>query len=166
MVLWLWFVAGALAAPEDDALEALADGRDAAARALLGRAVAAADDTDIDRLRCLQGRVAHATGAHAEAIAVLEAVPDDAACARQAGYVRAEALLALDRPVDASALYSELATSSLGPTRDAALVDDLVELADALLEDPARRRQGLQLLNVALSAAIGPNRALSLARGC
>ncbi|MFT5454656.1 MAG: tetratricopeptide (TPR) repeat protein [Myxococcota bacterium] len=167
VLLWLWFVVAVLAAPTDAALEALADGRSASARATLRGAIGNAESADeAARLRCLLGRIAHLTGAHAEAVTVLDAVPADAPCGRQAAFVRAEALVSLGRLDEGGALYADLGAAALGADRDAALVDDLVELADVLLERdlPSQQAQGQELLELAALAAIAPARALELAR--
>lgn len=78
----------------DEAMNALAEGRDAAALGALRRGLA--DDPDHE-IRCLLGKVALRTGRPAEALDVLTAVAAGAPCARQAAFGRAEALAALGR---------------------------------------------------------------------
>jgi tetratricopeptide (TPR) repeat protein len=152
------------AEPREDAVLALAEGRQARAIQLLADGVAVGGD-DAQELRCLLGRVQHQAGRHADALATLEAVPEDAPCAMGAAWARAEAMLALGMEAEAGEVYAALGEQALGPDRDARTVQRLVGLADRVLarEEPGLD-QAIEALGLALRLTVDEGTELELAR--
>jgi len=139
---------------EEQAMEALANGREARAVRLLERAVAGASDAERDALSCLLGRAKLLAGDPTGAAAVLAGVDAGAECALQASFDRADALEALgddDALAEAAALYAAAGAGALGEERDAALVERLLSMARETLEAPdGDRSRALQVYTLAL----------------
>ncbi|MCB9538157.1 MAG: hypothetical protein H6704_18025 [Myxococcales bacterium] len=140
-------------------------------------AVAAGDVGEgVDRLRratrgpapdpellCLLARVEVLAGRHADAARTWGRVPKDAACARQAAFGVADALAAQGEVDAAAARYAEHGAASLGPTRDAALVDWLLGLAGRALDED-RAPMAASLYGLALRAQLPLDARVALAR--
>jgi tetratricopeptide (TPR) repeat protein len=150
--------------PREDAVLALAEGRQARAIQLLADGVAVGGD-GAPELRCLLGRVQHQAGRHADALETLGFVSDEAPCAMGAAWVRAEAMLALGMEEQAGAIYARLGEEALGPDRDARTVQRLVGLADRVLErDEPGLDQAVEALSLALRLTVDEQTELELAR--
>ncbi len=165
-LLTLPFLLAALANadPREDAIIALAEGREVRAIQLLSDGVAAGGER-AEELRCLLGRVQHQSGRHQEALDTLASVPQGAPCALGAAWVQAEAMLALGREAEAGEVYARLGERALGPDRDARTVQRLVGLADRVLarEEPSPD-QAASALTLALRLSVDPETELNLAR--
>lgn len=160
MFVWLWLLGFSLASsPSEDATRALAEGRTEAALTILRRALS--DDPDHE-LHCMLGRAALRAGRAAEADQVLERVPDEAACARAARSLRAEALWAQGRAPESAAAYEALGVSSLGPSRHQATANQLETWAEKLSQD--RTDQAASLLTAALRLELPLERRRAIAR--
>ncbi|MFT5682149.1 MAG: TolA-binding protein [Myxococcota bacterium] len=148
----------ALAGPRDEAMKLLAEGRSRSAVSVLEQAVASGEG----ELSCLLASVHRIRGEQEAALAVLA---EDASCGRQADWIRAEALLSLERPEEAAALYADLGTASIGPERGRITASRLVVLADRLLERPdVNGPQVAQALSLALGLPLQAADALPIAR--
>ncbi len=118
--------------PREDAIAALAEGRQARALQILAASVKLGGEEALEH-RCLLGRLEHQAGLHEQALETLAWVPDEAPCAMGAAWVRAEALSALGREGEAAEVHAALAEEALGPNRDARTADRLVGMADRVI---------------------------------
>ncbi|MBL8618575.1 MAG: hypothetical protein JNM72_23385 [Deltaproteobacteria bacterium] len=146
-----WVSAGALAG--DAALSDLARGqRGPALRQLEARLRAAEDPADRAALSCLIGAVLLADKQYTRAISVLDAVPDEAACAGRARFDAAEAAWAQGDQAGATARLQAASARALGPARELALAQRLAALADQQARPGARMGpEERQLRSLALS---------------
>ena len=152
------------AEPREEAVIALAEGRQARALQLLSDGVSAGGE-DAQELRCLLGRIQHQAGRHTEALETLGFVSESAPCALGAAWVRAEAMLALGREEEAGAVYARLSEVALGSDRDARTVARLLDLSDRVLarEEPGVD-QAVESLGLALQLTVDEETQLGLAR--
>ncbi len=150
--------------PRENAIIALSQGRELRAIQLLTDGVSAGGEGAAE-LRCLLGRVQHQAGRHQDALQTLAAVLPEAPCALGAGWVRAEAMLALGQDHEAGEVYAHLGEQALGPGRDARTVQRLVDLADRVMarEEPSPD-QAAAALTLALQLSVEPETELALAR--
>ena len=150
--------------PREDAVVALAEGRDAQAVQVLAAGIASGGE-EAASLRCLLGQVELRTGRTQAALDTFSAVGAGAPCAMRATWGRAEALLALGRADEAGLLFAQVGEEALGPNRDARTVARLSDLADRVLarETPGVA-QAMEALTLALQLAVDDATALKLAR--
>jgi len=148
----------------EDAIIALAEGRQARAIQLLADGVSTGGE-DAQDLRCLLGRVQHQAGRHQDALETLGFVSEQAPCAMGAAWVRAEAMLAVGMEDEAGEVYARLGEEALGPDRDTRTVQRLVDLSDRVLarEEPGSE-QAAAALGLALELTVDPQTQLVLAR--
>ncbi len=150
--------------PREDAIAALAEGRQARALQILAASVKLGGEEALEH-RCLLGRLEHQAGLHEQALETLAWVPDEAPCAMGAAWVRAEALSALGREGEAAEVHAALAEEALGPNRDARTADRLVGMADRVMErEEPNPTQAAAALTLALDLAVDPRTRLELSR--
>lgn len=163
MVLWFLATLALGANPTESSIEgataAMAEGRPQAAMTLLRRVLGQDPNHEV---RCLLGRAALRADRPGEALTVLAEVPDDAACARVAISLRAQALAALDRIDESAALYEALGARTLGEERHRDTAERLVTWARKTAPDhPDHARR---LLQAALQLDVSDARRVEIAR--